>query len=149
MERPTITRELIAATAARFCLSNGWDADQAEDLIRVYQGGYMDGYEWARELESVCGWNPTVHDVQTLDHLAREVREAYRKVCIAWARENNIQPPLPIGTMTTQGEITGICEHDAACYKIRRPGDPEPTLRYIVPFEDVREATPMAADAAA
>lgn len=145
MERPKITPELIATTAATFCVSNGWDADQASDLARVCRGAHMDGYELAKELDSVCGWMPTAQDVETLDNFGSEVREVHRKVCIAWALENNIQPPLPVGTMTTQGEITGIYAHDAACYEIQRPGDTEPSRRYIVRFEDAREATPVAA----
>lgn len=144
MERPGITPELIAATAASFCISNGWDADQATDLARVYRGAHMDGYELAKALDSVCGWLPTAQDVETLDNFSVAIRKAHRDVCTTWAQVYNIQPPLPVGTMTTQGEITGICAHDAACYEIRRPGDTEPSRRYIVRFEDAREATPVA-----
>lgn len=140
IERPKITPELIEATAVAFGMSNGWDADQAADLTRVYRGGHMDGYELAKALDSECGWSPTAQDVETLDGFCDEVRAAHRKVCIAWANENNIQPPLPVGSITTQGEITGIYAHDAACYEIRRAGDTEPTRRYIVRFEDAREA---------
>jgi hypothetical protein len=42
--------------------------------------------------------------------------------------------------MTTHGEITGIYAYDGACYEIRKPGDTEPTRRYIVRFEDACEA---------
>lgn len=140
MERPKLTKELIAATAAAFCERNGWDADQAADLARVCRSSHMDGYELAKELDSMCGWMPTAQDVETLDNFGCDLREALRQACIAWARDNNVQPPLPIGTMTTRGEITGIYAHDGACYEIRKPGDTEPTRRYIVRFEDAREA---------
>lgn len=145
MERPKLTKELIAATAAAFCKANGWDADQAAGLARVCRSAHMDGYELAKELDSVCGWIPTAQDVETLDNFGFDVREALRQACIAWARDNNVQPPLPVGTMTTQGEITGIYAHDGACYEIRKPGDTEPTRRYIVRFEDAREAPAVVA----
>jgi hypothetical protein len=73
------------------------------------------------------------------------LREAHRKACIAWARDNNVQPPLPVGAITTQGEITGIYAHDGACYEIRKPGDTDSTRRYIVRFEDAREAPTVVA----
>jgi len=50
------------------------------------------------------------------------------------------QPPMPIGTMTTQGKITGIYEHDAACYQIRENGETNESRRLIVRFEDARAA---------
>ena len=140
MERPKVTRELIAAAAAKFCEREGWDADQAFDVARACRSEHMDGYELARELDSMYGWMPTTQDVETLDNFGCDVREAHRQACIAWARDNNIQPPLPIGTMTTRGEITGVSSHSPACYEIRKPGDPDPNRRYIVHFEDAREA---------
>jgi hypothetical protein len=148
MERPKVTRELIASAAATFCAREGWDADQAADLARVCRSAHTDGYELAKELDSMCGWMPTAQDVETLDNFGSEVREVHRQACIAWARDNNVQPPLPLGTITTQGEITGINSYDAACYEIRRPGDTEPTRRYIVRFEDARAAEGAAVGAA-
>ena len=145
MERPKVTRELIAAAATAFCAREGWDAEQAADLARVCNNAYMDGYELAKDLDSMCGWSPTAQDVETLDNFGCDLREEYRQVCIAWARVNNVQPPIPVGTITTQGEITGIYAHDGACYEIRKPGDTDPTRRYIVRFEDAREAPAMAA----
>jgi hypothetical protein len=140
MERPKITRELIAATASAFCARNGWDANQAVDLGKVYRGGHMDGYALAKALDDGCGWSIQAHDVDTLDCFFGDVREAHRQACITWASDNNVQPPLPVGTMTTQGEITGIYAHDAACYEILKQGDTDPTRRYIVRFEDARAA---------
>ena len=140
MERPKLTQELIAATATAFAARNGWDADQAADLARVCRSENMDGYELAKELERVCYWMPNAQDVETLDNFGCDLREAHREACAAWARDNNVQPPLPIGTMTTRGEITGISKYSPASYEIRKPGDTEPTRRYIVRFEDAREA---------
>ena len=144
MERPKITRDLITAVAQKFCGDNGWDEEQAADLARVCRSVHMDGYELAKELDSLCSWMPTAQDVETLDNFSCEVREAHRQVCIAWACDNNVQPPLPIGTMTTDGEITSIYEHDAATYMVRMHGETDPTRRHLVRFEDAREAPAMA-----
>ena len=136
MERPKITKELIAATAAAFCERNGWDSDQAEDIARVCCSAHMDGYELAKELDSVCGWMPTAQDVETLDSFGSSVGEAHKQLCIEWARDNNVQPPLPIGTMTTKGVIAGIYEHAAACYRVKEHGEANDTRFLIVRFED-------------
>lgn len=143
MSRPQLTKELIAATAATFCEQNGFAHEAAADIASVW-GNHMDGYGLAKELERQCGWSPTAQDVEELDGFYDALRNAHRKACIAWARENNIQPPLPIGTMTTRGEITGIYAYDGACYEIRIPGDADPTRRRIMRFEDAREAHPAA-----
>lgn len=140
MDRPKMTKELIAATAAAFCKREGWDADQADDLVSVCRNAHMDGYELAKELDSMCGWMPTAQDVETLDNFGSELREAHRQACIAWARDNNIQPPLPIGTITTRGEITGVSDHDGATYLIREHGETNDGRRLLVKFEDARPA---------
>lgn len=140
MKRPTISNELVATVAASFCTRRGWDADQAADIARVYRAN-MDGYELAKELDNRCGWMPTAQDVDALDSFSDRVRKAHREVCIAWARDNNVQPPLPVGAMTTRGEITGIYKHDAACYEIRESGDQDSARRLIVRFEDARALT--------
>jgi hypothetical protein len=135
MNRPKVTPELIATVAAAFCSSHSWDASQADDLARAYRSG-MDGYELAKALDTYHGWMPTADDVASLDCFGSDVREAHRQACIAWARDNNIQPPLPIGTMTTRGEITGISEWDGATYLIRENGCTQASRRLLVRFED-------------
>jgi hypothetical protein len=137
MDRPKVTPELIATVAAAFCSSAGWDASQADDLARAYRNG-MDGYELAKSLDNYHGWMPTADDVETLDCFGSEVREAHRQACIAWARDNNIRPPLPIGTMTTRGEITGVSDSDGATYLIRENGCTQEGRRMLVRFEDAR-----------
>lgn len=144
MERPKITQEMIVQAAQKLAADNGWDDNQVADLAKVY-GPYMDGYQLAKELESRCYWNITVMDVDALDCLDTEVRAIHRAACMAWVKEHDIQPPLPVGTMTTQGEIAGIYEHDAACYLIREHGETNPSRHLIVRFEDARAAAAAAA----
>ena len=53
MQRPKITKEFIASTAAAFCAREGWDSDQADDLARVCRSAHMDGYELARRIRAM------------------------------------------------------------------------------------------------
>src|SRR5574343_2074500 len=84
--------------------------------------------------------NIATDDVIALDNMNKEVREMHRKACIAWAKDNDIQPPFPIGTMTTKGEITGISEYHAASYLVKENGQKNETRRLIVKFEDAIQA---------
>jgi hypothetical protein len=135
MERPKVTQEMIMEAAGKVAASNAWDADQASDLGKEYRS-HMDGYTLAKALEDNCGWDIAVSDVEALDCMGAEVRAIHRTACLAWAQVHDIQPPLPIGAMTTRGEITGIYEHDAACYLIRQSGETNESRRLIVKFED-------------
>lgn len=139
MERPKVTKDMIVEAANKLAAYNGWDADQAADIARVYHI-HMDGYELAKGLEESCSWRISVMDVDALDGMDTEVRELHRAACKVWSQEHNIQPPLPIGTMTTKGEITGIYEHDAACYLIREIGETSDSRKLIVRFEDASAA---------
>jgi len=135
MERPKVTHEMVLAAAQNLALENKWDAVMAGELADVYES-HMDGYELAKELESSYSWDISVMDVEALDYMDCEVRNIHRDACLSWVLETNIQPPLPIGTMTTRGEITGISTHDAASYLIRENGETNESRRLIVRFED-------------
>lgn len=139
MERPKVTQEMIVQAAQKLAAENRWDADQAAEVAAEYRT-HMDGYQLAKELDSRHGWRISVMDVDALDCMDSEVREIHRAACLAWAKEHDVQPPLPIGTMTTRGEITGIYEHDAAYYKVREPGETNDSRRLLVKFEDARAA---------
>lgn len=137
MQRPKITQEIIEQAAKDLAAEMGWDEAQAAEIANVYRL-HMDGYQLAKGLESVHLWDITVVEVDALDSMDSTVREIHRKVCMGWARENDIQPPLTIGTMTTRGEITGIYEHDAACYLVREHEETSVSRRLIVRFEDAK-----------
>ena len=139
MERPKVTPEMIAQAAQKLAAGRGWDAEQVADVAKHWRS-YMNGYELAKELDTYCGWDIDASDVEALDWMGTEVREIHRQACIAWAKEHDIQPPLPIGTMTTRGEITGVSQYDGACYLIREHGETNESRRLIVRFEDARAA---------
>ena len=137
-KRPAVSDEMIVTAATKLAATSGWDHEQALDIASVYRR-YMDGYELAKALESDCCWDISVLDVEALDCMGSEVDSLHNEACKQWAEAYNIQPPLPIGTMTTRGEITGIYEHGAACYLVRENGSDE-RRRLIIRFEDARAA---------
>jgi len=139
MVRPKVTPEMIEQAAQKLATENCWGDDQVADVVKCYRN-HMNGYELAKELESRCCWSISVMDVEELDSMDSEVREIHRTACLAWAKENDIRPPLQIGTITTQGEITGIYAHNGACYEIRKNGETNESRRLIVRFEDARAA---------
>lgn len=139
MERPKVTPEMIAQAAQKLASENGWDSEQVDDVAKHWRR-CMNGYELAKELDTYCGWEIDVSDVEALDCIDSEVRGIHRAACWEWAKEHNVQPPLPIGTMTTRGEITGISKYDAAAYLIRENGEINESRRLIVLFEDARAA---------
>jgi hypothetical protein len=144
MERPQVTRDMIAQAARSLATSNGWDDRQVQDVVKHWRS-HMDGYALAKELDTYCGWVIDTSDVEALDGLSSDVREIHRRACISWAREQKIQPPLPIGTMTTKGQITGISEYDGACYLIREHGETNESRRLVVRFEDARATSAVPA----
>lgn len=147
--RPAVTREMVADVARKMCEREGWlTGSEADDIARVYRQG-MDGYAIAKALDDSCYWDCDTSIVEALDNLDHDVRDAHRKLCIAWANDNNIQPPLPIGTQITIGEITGIYEHDAAYYLVRATGETSDKRRLLVRFEDAKAVDVVATGAPA
>ncbi len=134
--RPRLTADMISAAAQRFCADNGWNQDMADDLANTNPSLHACGYELAKELDNRCGWSPSAQDVEVLDGFGQYLREELQKAVQAWADATPIEPPLPIGTMTDKGEITGIYEYEPACYLVKKPNDPIQDRRYIVKFED-------------
>lgn len=140
--RPNITPAMKLEAAKLIAARNSWDTAMAEEIAEAFNH-HDDGYELAKKLDDDYGWDITAMDVDELDQMDSKVRELHRQACIAWTKEHDIQPPHPIGTMTTRGEITGIYEHDAAMYLIRRPGE-QTSRRELVRFEDVVVAPAVA-----
>ncbi len=111
--RPLVTPDMKLAAARELARHNNWDDTQARDIARAFNR-FDDGYELAKKLEGSYGWDIGVMEVEALDCMGSEVDKLHREACKAWVKEHNIQPPHPIGTMTTRGEITGICEYEPA-----------------------------------
>ena len=132
MERPKVTKEMVIEAAQK--IAETLDGD-AETIAEHYRHP-MDGYELARELDRSAGWDLTMPDVEELDCLSGIVSDLHSKAEKKWAEENDIQPPLPIGSTITQGVIDGIYQHAPARYLVKETGDTQEGRFLIVKFED-------------
>ncbi len=133
MKRPTITQEMILE-AAKKVAANLDDAD-AETIAEHYRHP-MDGYELARELDRYADWDLTMPDVEELDCLSSIVSDLHHQAEKKWVRENDIQPPLPIGTRIEQGVIHSVCDYSAAKYRVKEDGCTQDGRFLLIRFED-------------
>jgi hypothetical protein len=137
--RPKVTEETIRRAVQKMAKRHRWSDQEVDDIVNCFDQ-YDDGYELAKKLESECCWGITAMLVEDLDCVSSEVDREHRQDCIEWAKANDIQPPLPVGTQITQGLITGINSYSPATYEVQRPNDP-PTTKALVRFEDARATT--------
>ena len=141
MDRPIVTKEMITEAAKITAEQVSGITEKEELAVSIAENyrPYIDGFELGKALDSE-GWRIDVMAVDDLDCMDNNVRELLRAACKQWAEENDIQPPLPVGTMIDEGEITGIYEHDAACYLVKLHGeDDSSTRRRIIKFEDAKK----------
>jgi hypothetical protein len=152
VERPKITPDIIARAAkmtAEECY-NISDDDEKAELAKDIAADYshpQDGFSIGKHLDDI-GWDIDTNMVNDLDCMESNVRFLHTEACKQWVKENNIQPPLPIGSIITfgrrceRGEITGVCDdHSPASYLVRMDGHNDETdggSRRVVMFEDAR-----------
>ena len=143
MERPKIDKQIIEK-AAKLTASQASNIDPndvddlAKDISRAYIP-HMDGYRLAKMMDDF-GWDVDSMFVEDMDVMWNNVRIIHDEAQRVWAKDKNIQPPYPIGTKTTRGEIVGIYEHGAAQYLIVPTNHDDIKNGYrrlIVNFEDV------------
>lgn len=132
MDRPEITKDMIAEAAKEIAVSVNGDA---ATIAKHYQHP-MDGYELARELDRREGWYLTMLDVEELNNLSGIVSRLLRAAEKKWQVENNIQPSLPIGTPIRQGVIAGVCDYSAAKYLVKETGCAQSGRFLLINFED-------------
>lgn len=133
MNRPTITKEMITEAAKQ--IAEKIEFGDADDITEHYRH-HMDGYELAKDLEMYAGWDLTMRDVEELDGMSSIVDKLYREAEQKWYKENDIQPPLSVGTKITKGVIEGIDEHSAARYLVKETGCTKQNRWLLVKFED-------------
>lgn len=144
--RPQISKEgkekaaqCIAGEVCKWGNNTHINQNELADHIKAVFRRHMDGYEIAKELDSRFGYDPNPEMVESLDLMQHEVDEVHQEELKKWVEVNNITPPFEIGTEITEGFITGICTHYAACYLVRKhevPEDHPNNPRLIVKFED-------------
>ena len=134
MDRPKITKEMVFEAANEIAAKLDGDA---ETIAKHYRHP-MDGYELARELDRYAGWDLTMPDVEELDCMSSIVSDLHRKAEKKWVDENDIQPPLPVGTRITQGVIDSVCDQSAARYRVKENGCTQAGRFLLIRFEDAR-----------
>ena len=143
MERPKVNKEMIAEAAKLTAKqTSNIDADEKADLEKDIIKAYcylMDGFQLAKYMENY-GWDVDTIFVEDMDCMDNHVRQICQREQLKWEKEFDIKPPVPIGTKTTKGEITGISKYGAAQYEIKPYGQDDETCgkrRRIINFEDV------------
>ncbi len=135
MERPTVTKEMILEAATKIAER----IDGEAETIAEYYEHPMDGYQLAKELDRNAYWDLTMSDVEELDDMSGIVDSLLAKAEKQWFAENDIQPPLQIGSTIKQGVINGIYEHAPARYLVKETGCTQKGRFLIVKFEDAVE----------
>lgn len=102
MKRPELTQEIILFGINELMdeypnefegINDDYDKKK---LAKVYRS-YYDGYELMKEMEYAANWEGHLELANTLDHLSIYVDSAYKKYLAQWVKDNNIQPPYPVG----------------------------------------------------
>lgn len=137
--RPKATREIILQAAIKAAGDLGVSAEDAKDIADAYSRSGPDGFAIAKELECM-GWDLSASDIEVLDEMYCDVSRAVAELEKAWAEENNIQPPLEIGTEIKEGVITGIYEHQPAYYRVKEHGCTNDSRYLLIKFENAQEA---------
>ena len=148
--RPTVTQQMLLQAGKEVEEElNTWVnwknkcSGLAEALSRIPGAEHMNGYALARALEDNFALiDPDVDAVEVLDSFSFEVDQLLNDQCAQWERDNNVQPPYPIGTQLKQGLITGIHEHDAATYLVDEGHGT--TRRLVLKYEDAITAAEAA-----
>lgn len=113
-------------------------AEWAEGIAEAYSNGNrVDGFEIAKVLDAQ-GWNLDANDVTELNDLHDHVKMAVDRLCKAWVEENDIQPPLPVGTEISEGIITGFSKYHPASYEVKMHGCTAESRRRIIHYEDAK-----------
>lgn len=114
--RPSLTKEILLKAAQELLEELELDAEP-EQLVKTY-AHWMDGYQLAKRLDLDHGWDIDAQMVEHLDDFIHEVESEKDAAQKAWAKDNNIQPPHPIGTQLHEGKIAGISPHHPAAYLV-------------------------------
>ena len=136
--RPKTTREIILKIAADVARKLGESADAVEDIADAYMSYGPDGFSIAKELDR-DGWDLSAGDIETLDRMQWDVSRTVTELEKAWVEENNIQPPLEIGTEIKEGVIAGIYEHQPTYYLVKEHGCTNDSRHLLIKFEDAQE----------
>jgi hypothetical protein len=144
-QRPGITGEMIQLAIGMALQDSAFsemDTAQksvfADEINRVYYQGIEAGTLVGR----LCYHTLSLDQIEALDGIGYQIDRIHKKACEKWVVDFNIQPPLPIGELIEEGEITGISEYDPATYLVKPYGQDDATSnrrRRLIRFEDAKK----------
>lgn len=136
-KRPQITDEMIRQVTDE--IAKKYEIGDPGILPSHYRYP-MDGMALAIELAKWEGWDYGCEldreFIDELDSIDSRVDRLHSAAVKQWFEENDVQPPLPVGTKVKQGIIDGIDEYGIARYKVKRPEDEGKQRWLLVNFED-------------
>ena len=152
--RPVINEDIRRRAVEQFAVEYGYILIECkcrdnfvDDIIHAAEqaGDMPEGYELAKYLDDYCAWTINFDAVEALDCLREFLRWELCAAEEVWALENNIRPPLPVGTEVfygsafnrKKGVITGIYKYHPACYEVKVDGAQD-NYRAIVKYEDAQ-----------
>ncbi len=108
---------------------------------------YGDGYQMARDLER-AHWDCDMRIAEVLDGYSREIDKVHEEYLRTFAKENAIEPPLPVGAKVKTSRGTGVIDsvfvYRPLSYTVKMDGDAQaeaPTNRRSIHwFDDVEAA---------
>lgn len=142
--RPVITKDVVKKAALETAkhtpnISEN-QVDELADAITKCYSPHDNGYDLTKKLEEhiLHGFNFDSMFVESMDFMDSNVDELHEEECKQWVKDHDIKPPLPIGTLIKEGEITGIYTFRSACYLVKLYGhdDSKNNSRRIIKFED-------------
>ena len=154
--RPAINDEIVRKAAKTFtdeeftCLPDDIEqTDSINHLVKHY-AEHKTGYELAKDLELMEGWEIDADTVSVLDDFDDYVWNELKVSEKEWVENNNIRPPFEIRTEVEYlfdkcwktGVITGIYQHRPACYTIKENGwddEKDGHVRNVVKWEHTRK----------
>jgi hypothetical protein len=104
-----------------------------DEFVRNYCPS-RDSFEIAKEIDRL-GSSLSRDDLEVIEEICFVIEDGQKALEVEWAK--TIQPPYPVGTVISRGEITGISDHRPATYEVRAPGMPD-NERLLIKFEDAR-----------
>lgn len=144
--RPVVTEDIIREAALDIANRLSGDVD---DIVDAYQHP-MDGYELGKALERESCWDIQRDDIDVLDEVGMNARRLLKEQEADWVRDNNIQPPYPVGTRVQTphrgtGVIDAIDDYSPGCFlvvpDIRTEVERRSQLRWVCKFEEVEPAS--------
>jgi hypothetical protein len=144
--RPKATPEMVLKAAKRIEELESLESGSAEEIARYYRPG-ISGFELALELHRRESWEIQDSFIEFFGSLDDAVDTYLKTAEFKWERENNIKPPLPIGTRVKtyagMATITGEHLYSAATYLLKPDGQDDAatnTSRILMTFEKAEEA---------